>query len=95
MCSYAFYTLDPELWSRDHVRSWLMWAGKEYNLPELEPARLAEMDGRALGKMGREDLGRLTTPYIGEVLYSHLNFLRSQSKFNRRLHFLSYNYVKV
>ena len=33
-----------------------------------------------LCRYGREDFSRLSTPYTGEVLMSHLNFLRSQCK---------------
>ncbi|XP_035208845.1 retroviral integration site protein Fli-1 homolog, partial [Stegodyphus dumicola] len=70
---------DPVLWNPDHVKQWLEWAVKEYNLHEVDAARF-NVIGRELCQLTREDFSRLTNPYNGEVLYAHLNFLRQTSE---------------
>ncbi|KAF8768194.1 Friend leukemia integration 1 transcription like protein [Argiope bruennichi] len=70
---------DPVLWNPEHVKQWLEWAVKEYNLHEVDAARF-NVIGRELCQLTREDFSRLTNPYNGEVLYAHLNFLRQTSE---------------
>uniref|UniRef100_A0A8C4Q8C0 Fli-1 proto-oncogene, ETS transcription factor n=1 Tax=Eptatretus burgeri TaxID=7764 RepID=A0A8C4Q8C0_EPTBU len=67
---------DPTLWSCDHVRQWLDWAVKEYNLAEVEPGLFQGIDGKELCKLTKDELARLTSPYNAEVLLSHLTYLR-------------------
>ncbi|XP_070547421.1 transcriptional regulator Erg-like [Ptychodera flava] len=66
---------DPNMWSRDHVVQWLVWAVKEYNLQDVD-TNLFTMDGKELCKMTRDDFCRLTNPYNADVLLAHLLFLR-------------------
>ncbi|KAG8195716.1 hypothetical protein JTE90_002979 [Oedothorax gibbosus] len=70
---------DPVLWSPEHVRQWLEWAVKEYSLHDVDTTRF-NVVGRELCQLTREDFGRLTSPYNGEVLYAHLHFLRQTSE---------------
>ena len=46
--------VDPDTWSRDHVRTWLTWAMKEYNLHDIDVTRFSHMDG----KVGKKTLPR-------------------------------------
>lgn len=71
--------LDPEVWTLDHVRQWLDWAIKEYVLEEVDVMLFHGMDGKALCKMTKDDMMRLTSAYNADILLSHLNYLR-QSK---------------
>ncbi|XP_035690391.1 Friend leukemia integration 1 transcription factor-like isoform X1 [Branchiostoma floridae] len=63
------------MWSPEHVRQWLHWAIKEYNLQGVEPARF-DMDGKELCRLQRDDFVRLTNVHNGDVLFAHLLFLR-------------------
>ncbi|XP_078592535.1 transcriptional regulator Erg-like isoform X3 [Branchiostoma floridae x Branchiostoma japonicum] len=66
---------DPMMWSPEHVRQWLHWAIKEYNLQGVEPNRF-DMDGKELCRLQRDDFVRLTNVHNGDVLFAHLLFLR-------------------
>uniref|UniRef100_A0A3P8TXE8 Fli-1 proto-oncogene, ETS transcription factor-related sequence n=1 Tax=Amphiprion percula TaxID=161767 RepID=A0A3P8TXE8_AMPPE len=70
---------DPEVWTQDHVRQWLDWAIKEYVLEEVDVVLFQALDGKALCKMTKEDMMRLTSAYNADILLSHLSYLR-QSK---------------
>lgn len=70
---------DPEVWTQDHVRQWLDWAIKEYVLEQVDVMLFQALDGKALCKMTKEDMMRLTSAYNADILLSHLNYLR-QSK---------------
>lgn len=70
---------DPEVWMQDHVRQWLDWAIKEYVLEEVDVMLFQALDGKALCKMTKDDMMRLTSAYNADILLSHLNYLR-QSK---------------
>ncbi len=59
--------------------------------PEGAPHTILPPDGsdtsfssspQDLCRYGKEDLSRLSSPYTGEVLMSHLNFLRTQCKYS-------------
>ncbi|XP_071763218.1 fli-1 proto-oncogene, ETS transcription factor-related sequence isoform X3 [Centroberyx gerrardi] len=70
---------DPEVWTQDHVRQWLDWAIKEYVLEEVDVMLFHALDGKALCKMSKEDMMRLTSAYNADILLSHLNYLRQSS----------------
>lgn len=70
---------DPEVWTQDHVRQWLDWAIKEYVLEEVEVSLFQALDGKALCKMTKDDMMRLTSAYNADILLSHLNYLRQSS----------------
>ncbi|XP_076594297.1 fli-1 proto-oncogene, ETS transcription factor-related sequence isoform X4 [Chaetodon auriga] len=70
---------DPEVWTQDHVRQWLDWAIKEYVLEEVDVMLFQALDGKALCKMSKEDMMRLTSAYNADILLSHLSYLRQSS----------------
>uniref|UniRef100_A0AAY5LD37 Fli-1 proto-oncogene, ETS transcription factor b n=1 Tax=Esox lucius TaxID=8010 RepID=A0AAY5LD37_ESOLU len=70
---------DPEVWSQDHVRQWLDWAIKEYGLEEVDVMHFHTLEGKALCKMTKEDMMRLTSAYNTDILLGHLNYLRQSS----------------
>ncbi|XP_075899405.1 fli-1 proto-oncogene, ETS transcription factor-related sequence isoform X1 [Nelusetta ayraudi] len=67
---------DPEVWTQDHVRQWLDWAIKEYVLEEVDVVLFQAVDGKALCKMSKDDMTRLTSAYNADILLSHLNYLK-------------------
>lgn len=77
-----FFMSDPEVWTQDHVRQWLDWAIKEYVLEEVDVMLFQSLDGKALCKMTKDDMMRLTSAYNADILLSHLSYLR-QSKARR------------
>ncbi|KAJ8289726.1 hypothetical protein GJAV_G00004570 [Gymnothorax javanicus] len=70
---------DPEVWTQDHVRQWVEWAIKEYCLVDVDVSIFQSMDGKALCKLTKEDVMRLTSAYNTDILLSHLNYLRQSS----------------
>uniref|UniRef100_A0A672HZ77 Fli-1 proto-oncogene, ETS transcription factor b n=1 Tax=Salarias fasciatus TaxID=181472 RepID=A0A672HZ77_SALFA len=70
---------DPEVWTQDHVRQWLDWAIKEYVLEEVDAVLFQPLDGKALCKMTKDDMMRLTSAYNADILLSHLSYLRQSS----------------
>ncbi|XP_030250527.1 fli-1 proto-oncogene, ETS transcription factor-related sequence isoform X4 [Sparus aurata] len=70
---------DPEVWTQDHVRQWLDWAIKEYVLEEVDVMLFQALDGKALCKMTKDDMMRLTSAYNADILLSHLAYLRQSS----------------
>ncbi|XP_041037207.1 Friend leukemia integration 1 transcription factor-like isoform X2 [Carcharodon carcharias] len=70
---------DPCVWTQDHVRQWLDWAVKEYNLSDVDSSLFQNIDGKELCKLTKDDVMRLTTTYNTEILLSHLNYLRENS----------------
>ncbi|XP_041963987.1 fli-1 proto-oncogene, ETS transcription factor-related sequence isoform X1 [Alosa sapidissima] len=70
---------DPEVWTQEHVRQWLDWAIKEYGLLEVDVSLFQTLDGKALCKLSKEDMMRLTSEYNTDILLSHLNYLRQSS----------------
>ncbi|XP_063055550.1 fli-1 proto-oncogene, ETS transcription factor-related sequence isoform X2 [Engraulis encrasicolus] len=70
---------DPEVWTQDHVRQWVDWAIKEYGLLEVDVGLFQTLDGKALCKLSKEDMMRLTSEYNTDILMSHLNYLRQSS----------------
>uniref|UniRef100_A0A673FM79 Fli-1 proto-oncogene, ETS transcription factor b n=1 Tax=Sinocyclocheilus rhinocerous TaxID=307959 RepID=A0A673FM79_9TELE len=69
---------DPEVWTQEHVRQWVEWAIKEYGLSDVDVSLFHTMDGKALCKMTKEDMMRLTSAYNTDILLSHLNYLRER-----------------
>ncbi|KAJ8332070.1 hypothetical protein SKAU_G00429560 [Synaphobranchus kaupii] len=62
-----------------HVRQWVEWAIKEYCLVDVDVSIFQSVDGKALCKMTKEDVMRLTSAYNTDILLSHLNYLRQSS----------------
>lgn len=78
--------LDPEVWTQDHVRQWVEWAIKEYGLSDVDVSLFHTLDGKALCKMTKEDMMRLTTAYNTDILLSHLNYLRESKELRLLFH---------
>uniref|UniRef100_A0A3Q3XFW9 Uncharacterized protein n=1 Tax=Mola mola TaxID=94237 RepID=A0A3Q3XFW9_MOLML len=72
----------PEVWTQDHVRQWLDWAIKEYLLEEVDVMLFQALDGKALCKMNKDDMMRLTSAYNADILLSHLSYLRQSPTFS-------------
>jgi len=62
------------------VRQWVDWAIKEYSLSDVDVSLFQTLDGKALCKMTKEDMMRLTSAYNTDILLSHLNYLRESKE---------------
>ena len=69
------FVSDPKQWSEDNVRQWLMWAIKDFSLEGVSVQEF-QMKGRDLVGMGRDSFLNRTPPFMGDILWQHLEFLQ-------------------
>jgi c-ets proto-oncogene protein len=62
-------------WSETNVAQWLLWATREFSLEGLRPENLL-MSGKDICALGREKFLSLTPPYMGDILWEHLDILQ-------------------
>ncbi|XP_071454128.1 protein C-ets-1 [Hetaerina americana] len=67
---------DPRLWSEAQVSVWLSWATREFSL-EGEPSFHGH-SGRELVAMGKETFIMTAPPYMGDILWEHLEILQRE-----------------
>ncbi|XP_046401460.1 ETS-like protein pointed isoform X2 [Ischnura elegans] len=67
---------DPRLWTEAHVSVWLSWATREFSL-EGEPSFHGHT-GRELVAMGKETFIMTAPPYMGDILWEHLEILQRE-----------------
>lgn len=78
MYSPGFSTIHPDIWKPDQVRAWLEWTTTHYNLRDPGLTKLLFLDGPDLCRMNQEDFRRMAGHHSGDILHSHLEFLKSQ-----------------
>ena len=73
-----FLVTDPELWSPDHVRAWLDWVLKEFNMEgQVNISTYAQYSGQTLLKMGKKTFCDLSPPnYACDIIWEHLMMLK-------------------
>lgn len=64
------------MWTHEHVLEWVEWTITEYNLSGVDSSAFAEIDGRRLCGLTKDDFYRITNPRNADVFMSHLNYLR-------------------
>ncbi|KAH9501582.1 Protein C-ets-1, variant 3 [Dermatophagoides farinae] len=69
---------DPQLCSESDVNHWLLWAIKEFNLDGFD-AQSFLMTGKMICEMGKEMFLAQTPPYVGDILWEHLDRLLRES----------------
>ncbi|KPM06583.1 Sterile alpha motif containing protein [Sarcoptes scabiei] len=65
---------DPRFWTENDVSRWFNWAIKEFNLEGFDPQNLI-ISGKAMCEMGKEMFLAQTPPYVGDILWEHLDRL--------------------
>ena len=70
-----FFISDPKQWPEAHVRLWVQWVIKDFSLEGIN-AQDFTMTGLELINMGREAFLARTPPFMGDILWQHLEFLQ-------------------
>ncbi|XP_052805642.1 protein C-ets-1-like isoform X2 [Mya arenaria] len=68
---------DPMQWNEGQVSQWLNWAIHEFTLEGVNVANFA-MCGSELCKMEKEKFLKLAPPYMGDILWEHLDILQKE-----------------
>lgn len=66
---------DPRLWSEGDVSRWLNWAIREFSLEGVVLQHF-RMRGRDMCAMGKENFLARTPPFMGDILWEHLEILQ-------------------
>jgi len=70
---------DPSQWSVTHVRHWLQWAVDNFNLEGIDAAQFQSV-GLDLLRQGRDRFLLRAPPYVGDILWEHLDILQKGRK---------------
>ncbi|CAK8678101.1 unnamed protein product [Clavelina lepadiformis] len=68
-------TKDPRQWSVPNVKTWVRWIAQEFSIPSLDESNFA-MPGSMLCSLRKDDFLHLCPPYVGEILWEHLDRLQ-------------------
>jgi len=75
MYNLYFIFADPVQWSELHVVQWLHWAIQEFSLEGVNMDKFA-MNGQELCKMDKEEFLKLAPPFMGDILWEHIDILQ-------------------
>jgi len=67
--------IDPSQWSTTHVCQWLQWAVDNFNLEGIDAAQFQCL-GVDLLRQGRDRFLLRAPPYVGDILWEHLDILQ-------------------
>nr|KAG5700443.1 hypothetical protein BaRGS_010356 [Batillaria attramentaria] len=68
---------DPAQWSPLHVQQWLAWASAELSLHGIDVTMWA-VKGSQLCKMDREEFTARCPPFVGDILWEHLDIMKKE-----------------
>ncbi|KAG1673979.1 Protein c-ets-1-B [Nymphon striatum] len=74
---------DPRLWKDVDVTHWLSWATKEFCLEGVSINCFATMKGKEVCQLGKEALLARLPPFMGDILWEHLEILLKDEDKNR------------
>ncbi|XP_030764284.1 DNA-binding protein Ets97D isoform X2 [Sitophilus oryzae] len=77
--------LNPEEWSVLHVRHWLQWAVRQFNLSNIKLSDW-NISGKDLYKLTMEDFQKIVPNDPGDVFWTHLELLRQMKVVATRRH---------
>ncbi|XP_041373701.1 protein C-ets-1-like [Gigantopelta aegis] len=66
---------DPHQWSQLHVVQWLTWAVQEFSLEGINMSNFT-VKGNHLCKMDKEEFLGRCPPFVGDILWEHLDILQ-------------------
>lgn len=71
---------DPTRWSQVQVNQWLQWAVREFSLEGVKMENF-HLTGKELCGMGREAFLSRAPPFMGDILWEHLEILQKGNKY--------------
>ncbi|XP_050415765.1 protein c-ets-1-B isoform X2 [Patella vulgata] len=75
---------DPSQWSELHVIQWLSWAIKDFSLEGINMSNF-NVKGKELCKLDKEEFLSRCPPYVGDILYEHIDILQKEIAQERAL----------
>jgi c-ets proto-oncogene protein len=66
---------DPRQWQESHVAHWLGWAANEFSLQDVN-LETFQMKGKDIVALGREVFVARSPPFVGDILWEHLEILQ-------------------
>lgn len=69
---------DPAKWTEAQITKWLQWAIQEFHLESINMNNF-RMTGQTLAKMAKEDFLQLAPPFMGDILWEHLDCLKKEA----------------
>ncbi|KAG5869240.1 hypothetical protein JTB14_000089 [Gonioctena quinquepunctata] len=66
---------DPKNWTTLHVRHWVQWAVRQFNLTKIKLGDWS-MDGKQLNELSIHDFQKIVPNDPGDVFWTHLELLR-------------------
>ncbi|XP_065338281.1 ets DNA-binding protein pokkuri isoform X4 [Cloeon dipterum] len=73
---------DPRLWTEAQVSQWLHWATREFSLEGMGLQQF-NMRGRDICSMGKEAFLGRAPPFMGDILWEHLEILQKDVERDR------------
>ncbi|XP_078490204.1 transcription factor protein [Ciona intestinalis] len=68
---------DPKLWSAPQVKTWARWIAQEFSIPSLDESNFC-IPGSMMCSLRKESFLHLCPPFVGEILWEHLDRLQSE-----------------
>ncbi|CAG2100659.1 unnamed protein product [Medioppia subpectinata] len=75
---------DPRQWTEVDVTHWLNWAIREFCLEGVNPHNFSAMKGKDVCALGKDSFLALTPPFMGDILWEHLDILQKAEIDNSR-----------
>ena len=69
-----FNATDPRDWTVTQVQQWLEWAINEFHLEGVSTQEFS-ISGQQLVDLGRDNFLVRAPPYVGDILWEHLDIL--------------------
>jgi len=69
---------DPRLWTKTQVLQWLNWAIHEFSLENVVRSQFC-LSGARLLQLSRDEFLRRAPPFVGDILFEHLEVLQKGS----------------
>ncbi|XP_054167072.1 ETS-like protein pointed isoform X2 [Oppia nitens] len=71
-------TKDPRQWSELDVNDWLVWAIREFCLEGVNTTNFMSMKGKDMCNLGKEAFLARAPPFMGDILWEHLDILQKE-----------------
>ncbi|XP_035672586.1 transforming protein p54/c-ets-1-like isoform X2 [Branchiostoma floridae] len=79
---------DPRQWSDTQVLQWVSWASREFSLHGIRPSNFT-VTGRELCSMDKDRFLSLAPPFVGDILWEHLDMLQKEVDEDKQQEFVS------